>query len=619
MKNLKCLVSASAMTLTMFLSSPAVSAMDYGYCEEKPAGYIAGNYDVMNYAVMVIPENIAAQYKGAEIKSVMMYVQPFSTVNTADAFVAESLEDFSPVTLQTGDVEGDKWSRIAFDTPYVITGDKDIFVGYAMRSGSTQSAMPVGVGASGAIEYGDIIGSVNSSTGLITWEHAGDAGYGNLLIKAEIAGDNLPEKGVVVISARTPLLAVPGKDFEVTGTLFNYGSAAVTGYTLLCESDGREVASEEVTGEIASCGLADFTLGGISFDEVKEQMASLSVKVDGVKGAEYQFAVEVTDKTVPRKVLIEEFTTAQCSNCPRVHRLLEAFSEERDDLIMVAHHSGYGSDVFTTSADNDYLWFYQGDSYAPALMIDRTNFAEFGAVSQVGMSLSPSPGPVMAVNADSDLKKYVDLAASAYSFVNIDIDYTYDADTRKLDVTVSGTPTKVFDSWSNPVVNIYLVEKSAIGAQAGGNYPYTHRHIFRKAMTGTWGEAVTLEVDKPFSCTSSATLKDSWDAGNMDIVAFVSNFNSRNANDCEVLNAAAVEIDTPSTGLDRVESGTVTVEAVTGGVAVAGCFVDAVVFDAGGVCHGTLDTAGSIALPSGVYIVKVTTDETVVTEKISVK
>ena len=79
-----------------------------------------------------------------------------------------------------------------------------------------------------------------------------------------------------------------------------------------------------------------------------------------------------------RILLLEEFTTEKCPNCPgaaeKIHNLLYGPDNLERQVAVVCHHAGYNTDGFTTSTDLAYEWFYnnEGSTYAPALMYNRT-------------------------------------------------------------------------------------------------------------------------------------------------------------------------------------------------------------------------------------------------------
>lgn len=70
---------------------------------------------------------------------------------------------------------------------------------------------------------------------------------------------------------------------------------------------------------------------------------------------------EVVTHDFTRNIIIEEFTTEQCPNCPRVAAYINDALEsgQYDGRVFVAcHHSGYYTDWLTASFATEYLWFY---------------------------------------------------------------------------------------------------------------------------------------------------------------------------------------------------------------------------------------------------------------------
>lgn len=620
MKKFKSILAA-IVTIGAVLPVSAAS-VDYGYCADEPAQYGASALSTTNYAVIQIPAEIAAKYAGASITGVKLLCQTYTLndvpVNTVNAFVVEDFDNFAPVLSKEATVEGKVWDSVKFDESYTITGDKDIYVGYSMKANRAPETMPIAFDAGPAVPYGDIAGYSNNR-GKYFWEHAGDSDYGNVLVRAIIEGDNLPGGELKVLSVSGIDIVKPGEKFSVSGSLFNSGAVAVDSYTLSCRFDGKEIASKAAQSSLAPGSIFSFTFDNLSIEDKKEAELTVVAVVDGKDVASASYTLDCTDAMLPRKVLIEEFTTAQCGKCPAAHRMLSTVSADRDDMIVVAHHSGFGVDNYTTTLDQSYLWFYQISSWAPAFMMDRVNFADQGAVAPSGMSYVSTPGPVLSVSSADELEKFVNLAADRYAWLDVNIDYTYDADTRKLDVEVSGTPVKTLDEWTNPAVSVFLVERSDVSYQSGVSGGYTHRHIFRESLTGDLGQLVELKKGEPYSCKVSSTIDEKLDAADLDIVAFVGNANGSDANDCKVFNAASVAIDTPSTGIDAVTGEKVVVTGGDGVITVSGTFSQAAVYALNGAKVAAFDEAGSVNVAAGVYLVKVTTVGEVNTRKVVVK
>ena len=77
---------------------------------------------------------------------------------------------------------------------------------------------------------------------------------------------------------------------------------------------------------------------------------------DGQQVDEYAFnntlsaPLRVLSEIVRRKVLVEEFTGQQCSNCPAGRTNIEEGMKDEDHYVMIAHHTGYGTVSLSTDA-----------------------------------------------------------------------------------------------------------------------------------------------------------------------------------------------------------------------------------------------------------------------------
>lgn len=60
--------------------------------------------------------------------------------------------------------------------------------------------------------------------------------------------------------------------------------------------------------------------------------------------------LRVLSEIVRRKVLVEEFTGQQCSNCPAGRTNIEEGMKDEDHYVMIAHHTGYGTVSLSTDA-----------------------------------------------------------------------------------------------------------------------------------------------------------------------------------------------------------------------------------------------------------------------------
>lgn len=116
---------------------------------------------------------------------------------------------------------------------------------------------------------------------------------------------------------------------SLTLSVHNYGTKNVDGYTLTMKTGNGNTVSSHIDTELAS--LADTTIS-VTFDPnvYTDDKTSWTVELSGIDNATDCNAGNNT--TVPfytyiKNVVLEEFTTEKCSNCPmaatNIHTLLQ--------------------------------------------------------------------------------------------------------------------------------------------------------------------------------------------------------------------------------------------------------------------------------------------------------
>jgi hypothetical protein len=246
-----------------------------------------------------------------------------------------------------------------------------------------------------------------------------------------------------------------------------------------------------------------------------------------------------------KKVLLEEFTTCSCGNCPPASYIVNEWVDAHPNSIMMTIHEGSGVDGMSTATTGVLFDAFHpnGGWFAPALMINRgvhgnNREAYLGAV---GFGESPK--------SDSSALRLLGEKAE----VGVDILGTYNSTSRVIDakVEVSFVSAVASADWR---INLFLVEDSVIGtphlgAHKGGydqhvydskwansHYPgkfdgtsiigYPHRRVMRDALLGDWGAASVIPavptVGAKYSQTTTFTVPASYREKYLTLVAFVS-------------------------------------------------------------------------------------------------
>ncbi len=280
------------------------------------------------------------------------------------------------------------------------------------------------------------------------------------------------------------------------------------------------------------------------------------------------------------KVLIEEFTTASCGNCPMMSQYIRTWHEANEaNSIMVSIHEGSGVDAMSsaTTAAIFNAMHPSGGWFAPAVMIERAIYPSTGG--EAYLSCYQSWGSPNGPGIDTIATRLMGEAP----IVDIEISGTYNSASRQLEATVNATFLQSVNAgdWR---INLFLVEDSVLGwpglgAFAGWDqhcydanwantyYPgmfdgtsiigYPHRHVMRKSFFGNWGAAGIIPsvplTGTSYSTSASITVDTAYHDNHLSLVAFVSSYGATkadkfvlNANDIKVSNNFATGTNLPS-------------------------------------------------------------------------
>lgn len=331
-------------------------------------------------------------------------------------------------------------------------------------------------------------------------------------------------------------------------------------------------------------------------------------------------AMVSSDKFVFKKALLEHFTTTSCGNCPAVHTMLENMLGKDPRVVWVSHHAGFlQGDVYTTDIDTKYLAFYNvnGSTYAPAIMFDRMNLSGYGAPDSQG---NKAPGPIFAPVTNDLVKGLLSVRTDLPSFVTVDMDGAYDPETRKVTVKVYGSVNIPELLGADPTINVFLSEDGIKGIQNGASTKeYIHDRVFRDAITGAWGDELKMEEDGTYSKTYEYTLKENWVPENMNLIAFVSNVDSKDINNYEVYNANSTKLLQDFTGIDSEKSNPVSLYTSGSSIVINGEYTSVCIYDYTGKLMKVLNAdENSCLMEKGIYMVKVLNGEQSFVQKVAV-
>lgn len=604
MKRILFMALSALLTVTSVLGSETPS-MSYAYYNNPLESHGVGvSMRTTYYPCILIPAVKTKVLTGNSVTAVTLGYAGSEVDAEATIWLSYDLGG-EPFYTQKIDLRDDNlFQTFHLDTPHVIEKDRDLYVGWSCNADEWSNPVYCESDRSGskADPRGDIVGYLDID-GNINWKHLGDSNLGNHLLSVTISGETLPAFDIALESVTTDNYVKVGTDVEVKGTVRNWGTEPVDSYDVYYRlGSNPPVKITPQCWTMNTCGMVSFSF---TVSNLIAGVNNLTVNVTNPNGHSdanpsdnaWKGTVMAYSKSGRRQnIILEQFSTANCSQCPAGHDRIQEAIKNLDNVIWITHHAGYGTDSFTTAHDEEYTWFYGQDMiYAPAVMFDRTN--------TMASSGQNTPGPVTGVGDVNTIRKQIEYALSQPALADIELDCSYDSDTRALDVELSGLSYADF-SKNSVKANVYLIEDNLKGRQQNGGIvdrEYIHNNVFRMPLTPTWGADINWQ-DGKFSQSYTIRLDDAFKPENMKVVAFLANYNPEDVNDCMVINSVAKSL----TGYTSVSSAAVedfTVRSIEGGLIIDGVFSRVDLYDVVGVLVKELNGPGYVSLPPGVYIV----------------
>lgn len=613
---------AAALLTAAFTATAQDADYRLGYCDNtQPLNYksLVTDHTTIDAAIY-LPASELERLLDLDFTGVSVGLQTKYNVAGLNAWIREDLNGENlvskSITRESDPSVNTGWNFIKFDTPLKAEAEKGYYVGYTM----TLSAPGIAC----------INADTDSSHENACWIKEGDgewtdglATYGVLNLEALIHSDNLPQYDLELRSAEIEnMYLINDNPVRINYSLYNTGMKPITSYTLVIEDEANGIKqSKTVNCEINHDARVNCT-DEFTFSNLKTQHKyQFTLKVEMPNGVEDETPAnnvitmpEITSilNMFARTVVIEEFTTESCGNCPsaaaNLHSGLSQLTKEQQDRVaVVCHHSGYGTDSFTQPCDQTYLFFYGGPRiFAPGFMFDRTPQGQgFGAVSQ----------PLSAAGIKT---KVVDRMKEE-AYYSVEVYGTHDPETRQINLSIEGQAASQL--FNNPRITVYLVEDDVPANRQSGatTANYKHNHVIR-AYNATWGAIPEWSDEYNYTATAKLNYAADCKTENMQIVAMVSNYDKDDFNNCEVGNAIKLDLsalkekedDNPS-GVGNVTGESVKVIAADGSIRIMGEYESAEVYDLSG------RRAGMANLPEGIYIVRVKTANGPVQAKVMVK
>lgn len=246
-----------------------------------------------------------------------------------------------------------------------------------------------------------------------------------------------------------------------------------------------------------------------------------------------------------RKVVIEEFTGASCTNCPDGHRIVKAIlADHKDQVIALAYHTFNGGSIFRPVNKPDHKSKYDfRDSVATDIGISI--YGGLGSIPIAGIDRAKD-GSSLLITRDK-WANIVNNRLPVSSPANLHLTSSYDSEKNLVILKVKVAYTQ--NVTTKNALTICVIENGIIDLQEFPSYldeEYSHEHILRKVVTGRdpYGKAIldslsTKEAGRVYEYNYSFTPADFWKLENCYLVAFLSNNESENK---EIIQGAEVPL-----------------------------------------------------------------------------
>ncbi len=528
-----------------------ITNLNIGYCNGEVSTsvhkeFCSSEKDIWVSGAIWLPASDINVNAGNEIKAIRAGLAQKISIDTMCVWIRESLDgsNIAEGGIPKASVKKG-WNEITLNTPLALDGNNTggLYIGYSYHQTSVNQGLSVFLTPTPNalfLKHGDGEWTDRSSEGL-------------LCVEGMVYGDNLPNLNLRLISVDAPDYYIIDKGkMTITGEVRNLGVQTVTGFDLEAKVEGLDETYTahidsvvnfmetktfefEMSPAILATGYGKLTVNITRLNEGDD----LNM-VDNVASDNF----EIVQHDYTRMVLIEEFTTEECSNCPRVagyiHELLEK-DMYKYTVTAVCHHAGYYTDWLTVPCASKYLWYYNdgGSTYAPALMIDR-------------WTTSGASSPVFNPTSLSQLESAVNTRMFKPAFVSLNIKAEIDEEENVVKVNVTGNRAKEDLCVNPPRITVYLVENNIKAHNQSGATPdFIHQHVVRK-VNSDWGEV--LEWDgNDYSYDCKLDLRADYVRENLQVVAMIYDYDQTNATKSEVANASALSYpDFTTTGIRAI-------------------------------------------------------------------
>ncbi len=537
----KILLSLFALLASFEVSNAQVSGMNIGYCHGKLGPFpstsdtyfsdLSTKKQTWTSGAILIKKEKINSLAGNQIREIHAGLISKLNVDSLAVWVSESL-DGPVLSTDTIATPAKGWNTVSLTKPVDITSDmQTLYVGYSYHQKSTSKAMSCTKTPEPG--YSCFIRSGNDE-----WKD-----YSNdyaVSVEAMVYGDKLPKYDLTLSALDVQQnYVVDNGNLEFTMKVFNNATVTINGFDAVCTVDGSDDKyTVHCDSSIAynESKTITMTISPTAIQTMDPATRTLTVTLTNLTEGEDEIPSDntlsgtfnVTLHSFVRNVLLEEFTTEKCTNCPRVASYVHDAMNEPEfqgRLNTMENHAGYYTDSFTATFHNDWTWFFD-NIYAPAVLYDR--HAEDGEATAV-----------TCPNSKLELFEGIRKRLRETAFVSLKVTADVDGENQKINVKVTGTRAKENFTKNPARITVVLTETNlAAISQAGAGGDYTHYNVGRR-VNSIWGDVLEWNGDD-YTYECSIPYTQNYVLDNLGILAFIHDYDPDDKTKCDVANSAAI-------------------------------------------------------------------------------
>lgn len=328
---------------------------------------------------------------------------------------------------------------------------------------------------------------------------------------------------------------------DVSGTLFNHGSAPINSISITYTNNGGnpQVFTPTLASPLAPNDKYNF-IHSVPFQGTNLGANKIELFVSAINSGTDANPDTLTEDPfvnqglvgTRKKALMEEFSTAPCQFCPDAAIYVERFENQYGNkLVVVQHHAGFGTDAMTIPEHSTYVsGLSGGGGFAPAASFDRWT----------------PPGQSVPYLSRSNMTWDITVAnrVAATSPVDMDVQTFFNFGSRQLQIDVNMDFADAIRPDAR--LTVMLVEDTVVGSGSGydqvnaynatAGHPYfgkgnpivgyVHRHVVREVLSDTWGDLLQTPATagSQQKVTFNFTVPITYQWQRLTAVAFLANY-----------------------------------------------------------------------------------------------